>query len=105
MVVNGEVKNRSDINPDNAEHVVANGVMMVIAQPKDRSMTFGVGDHVRTLGSEETAIRLGPGTNYAAIDFIPPNSEGVIVDHSNQLNGLMAKGTYWWRTSFGRSSD
>lgn len=101
MVVNGEVKNRSDINPDNAEHVVANGVMMVIAQPEDRSTTFKVGDHVRTVGSEETVIRLGPGTNYAAIDFIPPNSGGVIVEHSNQLNGIMAKGAFWWKAAFG----
>jgi hypothetical protein len=101
MVVNGEVKNRSDKNPDNAEHVVANGVMMVIAQTEDRSTTFGVGDRVRTVGSEETAIRLGPGTNYAAIDFIPTNSEGIIVEHSNQLNGIMAKGAFWWKAAFG----
>ncbi len=101
MVVNGEVKNRTDINPDNVEHVVANGVMMVVAQPEDRSTTFGVGDHVRTIGSEATAIRLGPGTNYAAIDFIPPNSRGVIVEHSNQLNGIMAKGAFWWKAAFG----
>jgi len=101
MVMNGEVKNRLDINPDNTEHVVANGVMMVIAQPEDRSATFGVGDHVKTIGSEATAIRLGPGTNYAAIDFIPPNSEGIVVEHSNQLNGIMAKGAFWWKTTFG----
>jgi len=101
MVVNGEVKNRLDINPDNTEHLVANGVMMVIAQPEDRSTTFGVGDHVRTVGSGETAIRLGPGTNYAVFDFIPPNSGGIIAEHSNQLNGIMAKGGFWWKVAFG----
>jgi uncharacterized protein YraI len=56
---------------------------------------------VRIIDLEATAIRLGPGTNYAAIDFIPPNSRGVIVKHSNQLNGIMAKGAFWWKAAFG----
>jgi hypothetical protein len=96
MWVNGEVKN---LPSDGNERLVANGMMMVIVEPMERSSTFQVGDQVRTHRS--VPIRLGPGTNYSTIKHLEENVDGRIIPHLNHLNGVMAKGTYWWRVEIG----
>jgi hypothetical protein len=95
MWVNGEVMNSPS---DGHEREVANGMMMVVVEPMQRSSTFQVGDLVRTL--KPAPIRLGPGPNYSTIKSVKENVDGRIIPHLNHLNGVMAKGTYWWKVEF-----
>jgi len=95
MWVNGEVKNSPS---DGQERWVANGMMMVVVEPMERSTTFWSGDQVEALYAIN--LHLGPGTNYAAISSVAENAEGVILPHLNYLNGVLAKGTHWWKVDF-----
>ena len=76
------------------ERVVANGMLMVSVQPEEYSSTFISGDSVTTISATE--MRLGPGTNYAAFTTIPAGTQGTIIDQMNDLNGVLAKSSYWW---------
>lgn len=80
------------------ERTVANGMMMVVVQPMEKSNAFAVGDHV--VSNTDLEIRLGPGTNYAVLATSPVGLEGVILNHRNGLNGVFAKGSYWWKVLF-----
>jgi hypothetical protein len=79
------------------QRAVANGMMMVIVQPKEQSTTFEPGAIVTTHIAAQ--VWLGPGVNYAPISAIPINTQGTIVAHA--LNGVLAKGSYWWKVDFG----
>jgi hypothetical protein len=81
------------------ERVVANGMLMVAVQPKEQSTRFQAGQSVSIIDSGEVNLRLGPGTNYAAVGVLSPGSRGVIQEHP--LNGVLAKGYYWWKIDFG----
>jgi hypothetical protein len=81
------------------ERAVANGMLMVIVQPGEFSTTFTTGDPVKTI--TDTAIRLGPGTNYASFSSIPTGTPGTITEQMNNLNGVKAKSTFWWYVKFG----
>ncbi len=94
MVVNGVVMNDPS---DGHERSVANGMMMIVLQPKVQSTTFGADDRVRTTSSSN--VRLGPGANYPVLTSFPSNTQGVVLDHS--LRGIYAKGYYWWKCDFG----
>jgi hypothetical protein len=94
MWVNGEVKNSPS---DGWEREVANGLMMIVVEPRERSLAFWPGDRVIT--QQTTNIYLGPG-NYAPLSSIEKNSEGLILPHINYINGVLAKGTYWWKVDF-----
>ena len=93
MWVNGAVKNTPS---DGSERWVANGLMMIKVQTKDQSTDFATDDPVTV--SNSTSLLLGPGTNYSGITTVSTGQEGTIVDHS--LNGVFAKGKYWWKASF-----
>lgn len=79
------------------ERYVANGVMMIAVQPMQTSTTFTSTQMVSAPSG--TRVRLGPGTNYAAIKDIDANTSGVIVNH--EMNGVLAKGYFWWKVDFG----
>ncbi len=81
------------------QRLVANGMMMVVVEPMAKSTTFGVGTTVSAI--TDVNVRLGPGTNYAVITAVPQGTEGVVVDHFNDLEGVYAKGLYWWKVDFG----
>ena len=81
------------------ERYVANSMMMVVVEPMERSTRFTPGDQIRT--EFPTNLRLGPGDNYAVFTIIPAGVEGVVIEHSNDLNGVLAKGDYWWKVDFG----
>jgi hypothetical protein len=81
------------------ERAVANGMLMVIAQPAAYSTTFKSGDTVTTL--DNINLRLGPGTNYADFTTITKGTHGEIAEQMNGLNGVFAKSTYWWYVDFG----
>jgi PKD repeat protein len=82
----------------NVAPLVANTMMMVVVQEKKASDSFEPGGYAIPMRS--TAIRLGPGSNYASIGTLQENAIGVFQDHSNKLNGVLATGDYWWKASF-----
>jgi hypothetical protein len=85
MVVNGEVVNSPNAEldkpapsvtpspaeaaaaPAKIERVVANGMLMVVVQPKEQSDRFQAGQSVSIIDTGEVNLRLGPGTNYAPL--------------------------------------
>lgn len=77
---------------------VANGMMMINIEPITHSLTLSPTEVVTTLASTE--VRLGPGTNYAVLDSVPANSQGTVLDSGKDLNGVLAKGSYWWKIDF-----
>lgn len=80
------------------ERFVANGMMMVVVEPMTVSTTFTPTQMVVT--TIDANLRLGPGTNYAALETLPANRAGVVVAHNNGLNGVLATGSYWWKVDF-----
>jgi hypothetical protein len=108
MVVNGEVKNNPNAEtvvrarPDKIERVVANGLMMVLAQPIQQSQRFKTGDIVAISQEGDANLRLGPGINYTPLAVLPPGSQGVVLAHP--LNGVLAKGYSWWKIVFGEAT-
>ncbi len=72
-------------------------VVSVDKRTSDRAYTPGT--TVQTISG--AYLRLGPGTNYAYIDEIPSNDSVTIQADPNGLNGVWAKGYYWWKVSFG----
>jgi len=93
MWVNGVVKNDPS---DGSPRAVANGIMMVNLLPKQTSTVFVGGHPVTTTASAN--MRLGPGTDYYAFTSIAKSTQGLVLDH--HLNGVYAKGYYWWKCSF-----
>jgi hypothetical protein len=79
------------------ERWVSNGMLMVVVEPMQSSSLFSPNDAIETQVS--TALRLGPGTNYAVVTIIPAGTDGVILNHFNQLDGVLAKGSFWWKVS------
>jgi len=116
MVVNGQIKNNPNAEliessqpiapgqplppsgPTKIERAVANSLMMVVVQPKELSKAFKSGDSVVIQDGGEVNMRLGPGTNYAIQTTLSPGSRGVVVEHP--MNGVLAKGYYWWKINF-----
>jgi hypothetical protein len=81
---------------------VADGLMMIQLQPELRSERFLTGDHVTVMPGSDANFRLGPGTNYLSQAVLPAGSQGEIVLHP--LNGIQAKGFYWWKAVFSGST-
>ncbi|UCF26776.1 MAG: phosphodiester glycosidase family protein [Chloroflexota bacterium] len=86
-----------DSTGDILQRLVANGMMMVVVQPKDQpnEPVFAVDDPIKTL--TQVNVRLGPGTNYGLVDTVDADTTGKILGNDNGLNGIWAKGYYWWR--------
>jgi hypothetical protein len=81
------------------ERAVANGMMMVVVQPRQLSSKFRQGDPVVVAAEGEVNVRLGPGTNYGIITILTPGSQGAILEHP--LNGVLAKDLHWWKIMSG----
>ncbi|MCI0518656.1 MAG: phosphodiester glycosidase family protein [Chloroflexi bacterium] len=84
------------------EPYVANGMMMVVVEPITRSLTFTVTQPVITL--RLTEARLGPGDNYAAIGTVGASEQGEVIESLSGLNGVEARGAYWWRVDFNNAT-
>ena len=80
------------------ERWVANGMLMVVVHSDPPSTAFQVGGLVTTIN--DTEVRLGPGTNYAGFTIMPVGTHGSIMEQVNGLQGVLAKGTYWWYVDF-----
>lgn len=75
---------------------VANALMMVVVKEKRQSDNFQ--DGVVAFTDTEAAIRLGPGNNYPRVGTAPNLEDGIFIKHN--LNGVLAKGDYWWKVEF-----
>jgi hypothetical protein len=83
-----------DATGDILQRLVANGMMMVVVESRDISPIFTEGEAIRT--NSQVNVRLGPGTNYGLIESVDANTTGIIYGKDNGLNGVWAKGYYWW---------
>ncbi len=83
-----------DASGDILQRLVANGMMMVVVQPKDVSTIFTENEAIIT--NSQVNVRLGPGLNYGLIETVDANTTGIIYGKDNGLNGVWAKGYYWW---------
>ncbi len=108
MVINGQVVNNSGCNISSCsgysgqstnQRPVANGMLMVVAEPAEFSLTFIQNNSVTT--RVDTELRLGPGTNYDSFITIPMGTQGTVTEQINNLNGIMAKSSFWWYVDFG----
>lgn len=81
-------------NGSQLQRLVANGMMMVVVQPLEKSTIFSTSQAIRT--QLKANVRLGPGTNYAVLETVPAGTTGIIYEFDNGLNGVFAKGYYWW---------
>jgi hypothetical protein len=81
-----------------SQRAVIDGMMMVAVQPITRSLTLTSGVQVQTTIAAN--LRLGPGTNYAVLQTLPAQTPGVVVADANHLDGVLAKGIYWWKIDF-----
>lgn len=80
------------------QRLVANGMLMVVVQPMQKSTEpYDQGDPVTTLGTIN--VYTGPGTNYAVLTSFMGN--GTIIQPLNDLGGVSAKDQYWWKVDFG----
>jgi hypothetical protein len=81
------------------ERYVANGLMMVVVLPKNQSNQFDEGDPVKVNDPQGAELRLGPGSNYSVFGNLAPGQQGTIALHMNGINGVLAKGSYWWKVN------
>jgi len=97
MWIDGQVKNTPSgkIGVDVAGRLrpVVNGCFIALVSPPKRSEVFRPGQQVRL--KKECSLRLGPGTNYGQIRTIEAGAKAKTADH--HLNGILAKGTSWWK--------
>jgi hypothetical protein len=84
------------------ERSVANAMLMINVQPAERSPTFRAFDLV--LIPTQAEIRLGPGSNYPAFRTLPPGTQGLVLPHDQNLNGIKAKDSYWWKVAVGSNT-
>lgn len=99
--VDGEVKNYPSGPPTaGVERPVANGLMMIRVYPKEHSAAFETNDLIEAPGGAQ--LRVGPGTNYGILTTVAAGAQGTIV--ADSLNGVLAKGQYWWKCDFGTES-
>jgi hypothetical protein len=96
--VDGEIKNRPS---DGSERAVANGMLMVLIEPKVSSRTFARGQQVMV--AQDSHVYLGPGSNYPWRSVLRPMTLGVVQDSLGDLDGVLAKGSFWWSVRFGKT--
>jgi len=98
MWIDGVVRNRPS---DGWERPVANALMMIVVEPVERSTAFHPGQRVAVTSPSD--LWLGPGTNNWVRSTLLPTTQGIVVPHINGLDGVLAKGTYWWKVGFGKT--
>jgi hypothetical protein len=101
--VNGQVKNTPSGKGKDEKYgvlrAVANGLFIAEVLPPKRSAAFQTGQKVRLPDGGE--LRLGPGTTFGPAGPAPAGQAGVIL--AEPLNGIFAKGDYWWFCRFGET--
>jgi hypothetical protein len=101
--VNGQVKNtpsgKGKDEKYGALRAVANGLFIAQVLPPKKSDVFQTGQRVRFKNAGE--LRLGPGTNFGSAGKVSSTDAGTI--QAEPLNGIFAKGNYWWYCRFGEA--
>jgi len=99
--VDGQVKNTPSGKGKDEKYgvlrAVANGYFIAEVLPPKRSTDFQTGQRVALKGEP----RLGPGSTYGSAGKGASIGAGVILPET--LNGIFAKGTYWWYCRFGNT--
>jgi hypothetical protein len=80
------------------EPLVGTGMLMIVSELAIRSNSFVPGQTVAT--NRNASLHLGPGNNYGFLTTIPQGASGVILPQAAGVNGVLAKGSYWWRVDF-----
>lgn len=80
---------------------IPNGLAMVAVQPMKTSTRFApVEGAVAFQVLRGLQVRQGPGRNYPLLAYVPYNPAapalGLVIPHSNHLDGVYATGSYWW---------
>jgi hypothetical protein len=81
------------------EAIVPNGLLMVVVVPPMLFNAFPVGSTPQVF--TDTALRLGPGDNYERVATIPEGSTVTVVENLNNMNGIVARSSLWWKVSYG----
>jgi len=81
------------------EAIVPNGLLMVVVVPPVLFNAFPVGSTPQVF--TDTALRLGPGDNYERVATIPEGSTVTVVENLNNMNGIVARSSLWWKVSYG----
>ena len=84
--------------PEVDEARVGTGMFMIVSQPLIQSSSYSPGDNF--LFTNTADLLLGPGTNYTSVLSVPAGATGTVVGHANGLNGVYAKGQYWWPVNY-----
>ena len=53
--------------------------------------------------AQDSNLYLGPGTNYPWRSVLRPMTLGVVQDSLGDLDGVLAKGSFWWSIRFGKT--
>ena len=80
-----------NVPSDGSERAVANGLPMISVQPVEQSTRFATGEQAVTPNS--VAMRVGPGNNYAILEFTGFDTVGDVLNHA--LQRVRASGTNW----------
>jgi hypothetical protein len=100
MWIDGKVRNvpsgKIGVDKFGALRPIANGLLMTIVQPAKRSQAFAATKKVKAAADFD--LMLGPGTQFGTAAKVAAGKEGDPVSH--ELNGVFAKGTYWWCCRF-----
>lgn len=80
------------------EPLVGTGMLMVVSEPAIYSRMFVSAMTVAT--NRNSSLHLGPGNNYGFLTTIPQGASGVILPQAAGVNGVLAKGSYWWKVDF-----
>ncbi len=99
--VDGKVKNTPSGKGKDEKHgllrAVANGLFIAEVLPPKKSDAFKTGQSVQFKRGGE--LRLGPGPTFGSAGIVAGTDKGTV--STEPLNGIFAKGTYWWHCKFG----
>ena len=97
--VDGKVKNTPSGKGKDEKYgvlrAVSNGYFIAEVLPPKKSTVFRAGQKVRLKGG----LRLGPGPTFGGAGKVTATDSGTI--QPEPLNGIFAKGAYWWYCRFG----
>lgn len=97
--INGKVKNIPSGKGKDEKYgllrAVCNGYFIAELLPPKKSTGFQAGQKVRAKGE----LRLGPGTTFGSAGKANETNTGTVLPEP--LNGIFAKGDYWWLCRFG----
>ncbi len=86
-------------DPGNCKPLVGSSMMLISSLPISQSLTFTPTQAITTTGSVE--VRLGPGASYASTGTAPAGAHGEVIPQMNNLNGVLATGSFWWYVDIG----